>query len=39
MDNIEVFVKYDSEFKGILNTVNCFSNDIGRSFGLDKNEN
>lgn len=37
MDNSKVFLKYDSEFKGIQNSVNCFSNYISRNFWLEKN--
>ena len=36
MDDLKLFGKNDSEIKGLLKTVKCFSDDIGMVFGLDK---
>ena len=34
MDNLKLHGKYESEIKGLLSTVEVFSQDIGMKFGI-----
>ena len=36
IDDLKLFAKDDNDLKGLLKTVQKFSDDIGMSFGLDK---